>query len=79
MPFHYSIVKDCLDVKPENQKILIGLNNWIKHITLGNITTKLFVFKKLKFIFYMKSILFIFLSQKISYYLCSINGFFIPF
>ena len=47
MLLHYSNVKDCVDVKPENQKILVGLNSWIKHITLGNITTKLFVFTKL--------------------------------
>lgn len=47
MLLHYSNVKDCVDNKPENQKILVGLNSWIKHIGLGNITTKLFIFKKL--------------------------------
>lgn len=47
MLLHYTNVKDCVDNKPENQKILVGLKSWIKHISLGNITTKLFVFKKL--------------------------------
>lgn len=47
MLLHYSNVKDCVDDKPENQKILLGLNSWIKHISLGNITVKLFVFRKL--------------------------------
>ena len=47
MLIHYSNVKDCVDDTPENKKILIGLNSWIKHISLGNITVKLFVFRKL--------------------------------
>lgn len=47
MLLHYSNVKDCVENTPENQQILVGLKSWIKHITLGNITSKLLVFRKL--------------------------------
>ena len=47
MLIHYSNIKDCLENNLENQKILMGLNSWIKHISLGNITSKLFIFRKM--------------------------------
>ena len=46
MLYHYKNIKDLVENTEQNRPILLGLNNWIKHIELDNITTKLFIFKK---------------------------------
>lgn len=47
---HYEYIKylteNNLEKSDDYDKILDGLNNWIKHIKLGNITWKIFIFKK---------------------------------
>ena len=47
MLYHYKNIRDIVDETEENKYIIKGLDNWIKHIQLDNITTKLFVFKKI--------------------------------
>ena len=46
MLYHYKNIRDVIDENENNNKIIDGLDNWIKHIELGNITTKIFIFKK---------------------------------
>jgi SAM-dependent methyltransferase len=46
MLYHYKNIRDVIDENENNTKIIDGLDNWIKHIELGNITTKIFIFKK---------------------------------
>ena len=47
MLYHYKNIRDVIDENENNKKIIDGLDNWIKHIELGNITTKIFIFKKI--------------------------------
>ena len=47
MLYHYKNIRDVIDENENNTKIIDGLDNWIKHIELGNITTKIFIFKKI--------------------------------
>ena len=44
---HYSNIRSIIKETEENQKIIEGLNNWIRHTSENNITTKIFVFKKM--------------------------------
>ena len=46
MLYHYKNIRDIVDENDENKEIIKGLDNWIKHIELNNITSKLFIFKK---------------------------------
>ena len=43
---HYKNIRDVVDEIDENKKIIDGLDSWIKHIELNNITTKIFIFVK---------------------------------
>ena len=43
---HYKNIRDVVDEIDENKKIIEGLDSWIKHIELNNITTKIFIFVK---------------------------------
>ena len=47
MLYHYKNIRDVVDETDDNKKIIEGLDNWIKHIVLNNITSKIFMFKKL--------------------------------
>jgi SAM-dependent methyltransferase len=47
MLYHYKNIRDIVDETYDNKKIIEGLDNWIKHIELNNITSKIFIFKKL--------------------------------
>lgn len=47
MLYHYKNIRDIVEETQDNQKIIEGLDNWIKHIELNNITSKIFIFKKL--------------------------------
>ena len=47
MFIHYSNIRSIIKETEENQKIIEGLNNWIRHTSENNITTKIFVFKKM--------------------------------
>ena len=47
MLYHYKNIRDVVDETDENKDIIKGLDNWIKHIELNNITSKLFIFKKI--------------------------------
>jgi len=47
MLYHYKNIRDVVDETEENKEIIKGLDNWIKHIELNNITSKLFIFKKI--------------------------------
>jgi sarcosine/dimethylglycine N-methyltransferase len=46
MLYHYKNIRDIIDENEDNKNIIEGLDNWIKHIELGNLTSKLFIFKK---------------------------------
>ena len=46
MLHHYKNIRDVVDKTNENKKIIEGLDSWIKHIELNNITTKLFIYIK---------------------------------
>jgi len=46
MLYHYKNIRDVILVNDTNKKIIEGLDNWIKHVKLNNITSKIFVFKK---------------------------------
>jgi SAM-dependent methyltransferase len=46
MLYHYKNIRDIVDETYDNNKIIEGLDNWIKHIELNNITSKIFIFKK---------------------------------
>lgn len=46
MLYHYKNIRDIIDETDNNKNIIEGLDNWIKHINLGNITSKIFIFKK---------------------------------
>ena len=46
MLHHYKNIRDVVDETIENKKIIEGLDSWIKHIEMNNITTKLFIFVK---------------------------------
>ena len=46
MLLHYKNIRDVVDETDENKDIIKGLDNWIKHIELNNITSKIFIFKK---------------------------------
>ena len=48
MLYHYKNIRDIVIENDDNKNIIEGLNSWIKHIELGNITSKLFIFKKYK-------------------------------
>ena len=45
MLYHYTNLLNVIDKTDQNKKIIEGLKNWIKHIKLNNITTRLFVFR----------------------------------
>ena len=47
MLYHYKNIRDIVDETENTKKIIVGLDNWIKHIELNNITSKIFVFKKI--------------------------------
>lgn len=47
MLYHYKNIRDIVEETEENKEIIKGLDNWIKHIELNNITSKLFIFKKI--------------------------------
>ena len=47
MLYHYKNIRDIVEETQDNQKIIEGLDNWIKHIELNNITSKIFTFKKI--------------------------------
>jgi sarcosine/dimethylglycine N-methyltransferase len=47
MLYHYKNIRDIVEETQDNKKIIEGLDNWIKHIELNNITSKIFIFKKL--------------------------------
>lgn len=47
MLYHYKNIKDVVEYNDENKKIIEGLDSWIKHIELNNITSKIFIFVKL--------------------------------
>ena len=47
MLHHYKNISDVVEENEENNEIIKGLDNWIKHIELNNITSKLFIFKKI--------------------------------
>ena len=47
MLHHYKNIRDVVEENEENKEIIKGLDNWIKHIELNNITSKLFIFKKI--------------------------------
>ena len=47
MLHHYKNIRDVVEENEENNEIIKGLDNWIKHIELNNITSKLFIFKKI--------------------------------
>ena len=44
---HYKNIRDIVEENDANKEIIYGLDNWIKHIELNNITSKLFIFKKI--------------------------------
>ena len=46
MLHHYKNIRDVVYKTNENKKIIEGLDSWIKHIELNNITTKLFIYIK---------------------------------
>lgn len=46
MLYHYKNIRDIVEETENNNKIIKGLDNWIKHIELNNITAKIFIFKK---------------------------------
>jgi SAM-dependent methyltransferase len=46
MLIHYKNIRDVVEENEANKEIIKGLDNWIKHIELNNITSKLFIFKK---------------------------------
>ena len=46
MLYHYKNIRDIIEVNDANKKIIEGLDNWIKHVKLNNITSKIFIFKK---------------------------------
>jgi 2-polyprenyl-3-methyl-5-hydroxy-6-metoxy-1,4-benzoquinol methylase len=46
MLIHYKNIRDVVEETEENKEIIKGLDNWIKHIELNNITSKIFIFKK---------------------------------
>ena len=46
MFYHYKNIRDLIKENIENKKIISGLDNWIKHINIKNITSKIFIFKK---------------------------------
>lgn len=47
MLYHYKNIRDIIEENEANTKIIEGLDNWIKHIELNNITGKIFIFKKI--------------------------------
>ena len=47
MLYHYKNIRDIIEVNDANKKIIEGLDNWIKHVKLNNITSKIFIFKKI--------------------------------
>ena len=47
MLIHYKNIRDVVEENDENKEIIKGLDNWIKHIELNNITSRLFIFKKI--------------------------------
>jgi 2-polyprenyl-3-methyl-5-hydroxy-6-metoxy-1,4-benzoquinol methylase len=46
MLHHYTNIRDIVEENLANKEIIRGLDNWIKHIELNNITSKIFIFKK---------------------------------
>ena len=46
MLYHYKNIRDIVEENKDNKNIIEGLDNWIKHIELNNITSKIFIFKK---------------------------------
>jgi hypothetical protein len=46
MLHHYKNIRDIIEETENNKEIIKGLDNWIKHIELNNITSKIFIFKK---------------------------------
>ena len=52
MLIHYESIKKLTENKLEKtedyNKIINGLNNWIKHIKLNNITWNILIFKKVE-------------------------------
>jgi SAM-dependent methyltransferase len=55
MLYHYKNIRDIVEETDENKEIIKGLDNWIKHIELNNITSKLFIFKKIKNLNYLSN------------------------
>ena len=47
MLYHYKNIRDIVEENKDNKKIIEGLDNWIKHIELNNITSKIFIFTKI--------------------------------
>ena len=47
MLYHYKNIRDIVEETQDNQKIIEGLDNWIKHIELNNITSKIFKLNKI--------------------------------
>lgn len=44
---HYSNIRNVIEDNTDNKDIIEGLDNWVKHIKQNNITTKIFIFKKI--------------------------------
>jgi len=47
MLYHYKNIRDVIEDNDANKKIIEGLDNWIKHVELNNITSNIFIFKKI--------------------------------
>lgn len=47
MLYHYKNIRNIIEENEANKKIIEGLDNWIKHVKLNNITSKIFIFKKI--------------------------------